>query len=116
MTKRMTTEQKIAVAKYWNKIASRDNYLASVFVEPVGIAFYSRMVAECAAACEQLGVPQIKVDTVPAPAVADHTKDSDCTVDAETGCCTVCGVSHDGECRSCLGRGFHVENCSEVSA
>lgn len=42
---------------------------------------------------------------------AQHTKDSDCTVDLETLCCTICGVDHSGECLDCGGRGFHKPEC-----
>lgn len=40
-----------------------------------------------------------------------HSKDSDCTIDRESNCCTVCGVEHDTPCLECGGRGFHLESC-----
>jgi hypothetical protein len=40
-----------------------------------------------------------------------HSKDSDCTVNEETECCDVCGVSHGEECPDCGGRGFHKPVC-----
>jgi hypothetical protein len=43
---------------------------------------------------------------------ATHNKDADCTVDAETGLCTVCGVLHGEPCDECGGCGFHGDACS----
>lgn len=43
-----------------------------------------------------------------------HTKDEDCTVDPETGCCSVCGVLHGDPCPCCGGSGFHKDGCSEI--
>ena len=40
-----------------------------------------------------------------------HTKDSDCTVDPTTLCCSLCGVSHSDPCGHCKGAGFHKEDC-----
>lgn len=40
-----------------------------------------------------------------------HTKDSDCTVDPATLCCTTCGVDHSGQCSQCGGKGYHKETC-----
>lgn len=40
-----------------------------------------------------------------------HTKDTDCTVDPDTLCCTVCGVDHSEECLECGQRGYHAETC-----
>jgi hypothetical protein len=42
---------------------------------------------------------------------ATHTQDSDCTVDPETGMCTVCRVDHTTACHVCGGRGFHKAGC-----
>jgi hypothetical protein len=39
-----------------------------------------------------------------------HTKDSDCTLDAD-GSCIDCGVYHGEPCDVCGGRGFHVAEC-----
>jgi hypothetical protein len=48
--------------------------------------------------------------------MVDHTKDSDCAVDMETGCCRECGVGHDGPaCPVCGGVAFHVGECEEIS-
>ena len=44
-------------------------------------------------------------------AFTNHTKDSDCTVNEETGLCDVCGVGHSDECPDCGGRGFHKPVC-----
>lgn len=53
---------------------------------------------------------------------ANHTKDSDCTLD-KNGVCTGCSVFHGDPCQgmvyddptmnlvTCLGRGFHVKGC-----
>ncbi len=42
----------------------------------------------------------------------EHAKDSDCTVDPETLCCTECGVGHGCEpCPFCGGVAFHVGDC-----
>lgn len=43
-------------------------------------------------------------------------KDSDCTVDPESGLCVECGVDHSGGCFECGGRGFHKSGCSEIEA
>ncbi len=61
MAKRFTKEQKEAIRQYWLKIASQDNYLASVFVNEGSTGYHARLVAEAAAKCEQLGVPQVNV-------------------------------------------------------
>ena len=42
-----------------------------------------------------------------------HNQDPDCTIDPNTGLCTVCGVYHGEPCFACGGRGFHLPNCSE---
>jgi len=41
----------------------------------------------------------------------NHSKDSDCTVDPETGCCTVCGVEHGEPCPECGMRAYHSKDC-----
>lgn len=41
----------------------------------------------------------------------EHTKDSDCSVDAQTGLCAGCGVLHGSPCVDCGGSGFHAEGC-----
>ncbi len=41
----------------------------------------------------------------------NHSKDSDCTVDPKTECCTRCGVHHGEACPACAGRGFHNPGC-----
>ncbi len=46
--------------------------------------------------------------------VKRHTQDSDCTVDPETGLCTVCGVLHGEPCILCGGRGYHALDCAEL--
>lgn len=47
--------------------------------------------------------------------MTEHTKDSDCTVDPETGLCIECGVCHTlGDCPECGGKGYHVDGCSEM--
>lgn len=43
--------------------------------------------------------------------MSDHGKDSDCTIDPETDCCTECGVWHADPCPDCGGRGFHNDGC-----
>ena len=47
----------------------------------------------------------------------DHSSDADCAghVNQETLTCSVCGVYHGNPCPLCGGRGFHAENCEEVS-
>ena len=47
---------------------------------------------------------------------AEHTKDSDCTVDPATNLCTGCGVEHGEPCFQCGGRGFHTNDCCESPA
>jgi hypothetical protein len=42
-----------------------------------------------------------------------HEKDSDCTLDDDLQC-TVCGVSHVGECTECGGHGFHNSFCPDI--
>jgi hypothetical protein len=42
-----------------------------------------------------------------------HTKDTDCTIDPDTMCCIVCGVSHGSPCEACRGSGFHADGCPE---
>lgn len=49
----------------------------------------------------------------PIPA-SEHSKDSDCTVDPETGECVECHVWHDDPCPDCGGRGFHKEDCPQM--
>ena len=47
----------------------------------------------------------------------EHIKDSDCTVDETTGCCSVCGVDHNVDlCPDCSRQGFHNENCPRSDA
>ena len=48
MVKRFTKEQKEAIRQYWLKIASQDNYLASVFVNEGSTGYHARLVAEAA--------------------------------------------------------------------
>lgn len=43
--------------------------------------------------------------------MADHVKDSDCTLNPETNECIECGVLHGDPCLDCGGRGFHKEGC-----
>jgi hypothetical protein len=44
-----------------------------------------------------------------------HSKDSDCTVDWNTGLCKVCGVDHGGDlCPDCGQRAFHSNNCPAI--
>lgn len=45
-----------------------------------------------------------------------HTKDSDCIVNPDTGCCSLCGVDHSAQCPDCQGRGFHNPNCPRDSS
>jgi hypothetical protein len=45
--------------------------------------------------------------------IPDHSKDSDCTLDAD-GICIDCGVYHDVPCPECGGCGFHNDRCSEI--
>lgn len=45
-----------------------------------------------------------------------HTTDTDCTIDPETGCCSLCGVLHGDPCPECGGRGLHIENCELIGA
>lgn len=40
-----------------------------------------------------------------------HTRDSDCTIDPQTGCCTVCGVEHREPCPDCGHTAFHSAGC-----
>lgn len=56
--KRMTKDQKDAIAKYWQTLDSQDRYLGSVFVSKEQSAYYERLIAERAAKCAELGVPQ----------------------------------------------------------
>lgn len=44
--------------------------------------------------------------------MANHSKDGDCTVDTQTGCCVECGVDHSDPCPECNGHGFHKPECS----
>ena len=48
------------------------------------------------------------------PLPIEHTQDEACTVGPD-GTCTVCGVSHTGQC-ACGGRGFHRPGCPEIEA
>jgi hypothetical protein len=48
--------------------------------------------------------------------MANHTQDSDCTIDPETLCCRECGVDHGDECLDCGGRGYHKPACPIVLA
>jgi hypothetical protein len=43
-----------------------------------------------------------------------HTKESDCEVDPETGLCRGCGVDHSEECPECHGHGYHQDGCTEI--
>lgn len=43
---------------------------------------------------------------------ADHTTDTDCTLD-DTDCCETCGVYHGDPCPDCGGSGYHVDGCVE---
>ena len=45
--------------------------------------------------------------------MSEHTKDSDCKVNPNTGTCEVCGVYHGDACPFCGGRGFHKPLCRE---
>jgi len=47
------------------------------------------------------------------PVVAEHTQDSDCSVDPATDSCRGCGVDHSAKCYLCAGRGFHKPGCPE---
>jgi hypothetical protein len=71
------------------------------------------MNAELAALAERArdAVPPPPPHTAKRPL---HTCDEDCAglVD-ETGCCSVCGVSHTGLCPECHGTGFHRPGCPE---
>jgi hypothetical protein len=42
-----------------------------------------------------------------------HTRDTDCTLDANA-CCVTCGVYHGDPCGECNGKGFHSHECSEM--
>jgi len=43
----------------------------------------------------------------------EHVHDSQCTVDPETLCCTVCGVYHSAaQCTGCGQRAFHLPACT----
>lgn len=46
--------------------------------------------------------------------MSEHTKDSDCKVNPNTGTCEVCGVYHGDACPLCGGRGFHKPLCREL--
>lgn len=44
-----------------------------------------------------------------------HAIDSDCAVDPDTGCCSTCGVSHDGPpCPDCGAVAFHLDDCPQL--
>lgn len=45
-----------------------------------------------------------------------HSKDADCDVDRETGCCRGCGAEHGKPCERCGGRGYHVDGCGEMQS
>jgi hypothetical protein len=45
-----------------------------------------------------------------------HTKDSDCTIDPETGLCVTCCVERGDACQECGGRSFHLEGCPDSDA
>ena len=53
----------------------------------------------CVECCRKYSKPQ-----------ADHTTDSDCTLDLDN-VCTVCGVYHGDPCTMCGGKGFHNGDC-----
>ena len=46
-----------------------------------------------------------------------HSTDADCAghVSRKTLTCSVCGVYHGDPCPLCGGRGYHADNCEEVS-
>ena len=46
-------------------------------------------------------------------ATMEHSKDTDCTLDA-TDCCTGCGIYHGDPCPTCGGCGFHAPECEDV--
>ena len=54
--KRMTKEQKEAMAQYHRTICGYDNYLSSVFVSASQTAYYDRLIAERKSKCQQLGI------------------------------------------------------------
>ena len=44
--------------------------------------------------------------------VDEHTRDSDCRVNPDTGLCFVCGASHGPfACHHCGGKAFHQPGC-----
>jgi hypothetical protein len=51
--------------------------------------------------------------TIPSDLRPRHTRDGDCTLDADD-TCTTCGVYHGDACDRCGGRGFHAEDCPEI--
>lgn len=42
---------------------------------------------------------------------ANHTRDTDCTVDPRTRVCTDCGAEHADPCDFCEGRAYHLPDC-----
>lgn len=40
-----------------------------------------------------------------------HTRDEQCTVDTESGCCTECGAEHGDPCPDCGGSAYHNPTC-----
>jgi hypothetical protein len=45
---------------------------------------------------------------------AEHSQDSDCNVNPETDCCTVCGVMHGAACTVCGQKAYHRPDCNEL--
>lgn len=43
--------------------------------------------------------------------ITEHTKDSDCTVDPNTGLCQICGVEQSEPCPACGCTSFHAPTC-----
>jgi hypothetical protein len=46
----------------------------------------------------------------------EHTQDSDCRVDPQTGLCRDCGALHGAPCYHCRARAFHKPGCLFVVA
>jgi len=58
-----------------------------------------------------------KIETVDSlKSAVTHTKDSDCTVDPNTGACIFCHVGHIDTCFECGQHAYHLDTCSEVNA